>query len=39
LRRTDWSASSSVAMIQASMAMSLPAYESYSRQAVPGGFD
>jgi hypothetical protein len=32
LRRTDWNASSSLATIQASMAMSLPAYEPYSRR-------
>src|SRR5437868_12768337 len=35
LRRTDWSASSSLAMTPVSTAMSLPDYESYSSQIAP----
>jgi hypothetical protein len=35
LRRTGWSASSSLATIPASTAMSLPAYESSSHQTIP----
>src|SRR5947199_6655581 len=37
LRRTDWSASCSLATIQASTVMSFPAYECYSLQIVPAG--